>query len=524
MEIPRVAKGQLVIPNIAIAVALAFGGLGMVGVFLDTAWHRTIGRDSFFVLPHLFIYCGGLGIWGAAVAAVAAATLGRASDFGGTVLALRRLQVPVGFGIAALGVLIVGAAAPIDVWWHWLYGKDALIWSFSHLMGHFGAGVTAIGLLFAVAGQAGRRVFRRMWLWRLAMLAVFVDLVHRALFVQAHYTMIPESRTPDLYPYLSSLLLPLVLVAAGRALGPLAPTLVSLGFLAVALTTDTILRAIEFDRYTVTPIVALPALVLTFLAIAVRRYRERAWFAIALGLVFTLVFTLVETLWMAHVVGHPWPLDRVLAGLPRSVLAGGLSGWVGWVLGGLLVVTATGKPVGSALGSTGRARWAVVVALGLTAAGLASTNRPQIFGPPMTVGELKLAPLPVFRYQDAVFWNVLFEDGWQSAARVQALSEGIIDGFPLPVGPAWCAPTAAALAADLPTVRFTMEVNGTPVDLAPYPLVRLPLREGQYCAWVGVASAFQRASQNRFVYTVEHRGLAGLARTHVELRVTFKDP
>ena len=40
----------------------------------------------------------------------------------------------------------------------------------------------------------------------------------------------------------------------------------------------------------------------------------------------------------------------------------------------------------------------------------------------------------------------------------------------------------------------------------------------------GVASAFQRASQNRFVYTVEHRGLAGLARTHVELRVTFKDP
>ena len=194
------------------------------------------------------------------------------------------------------------------------------------------------------------------------------------------------------------------------------------------------------------------------------------------------------------------------------------------MLGGLLVVTATGKPVGSALGSTGRARWAVVVALGLTAAGLASTNRPQIFGPPMTVGELKLAPLPVFRYQDAVFWNVLFEDGWQSAARVQALSEGIIDGFPLPVGPAWCAPTAAALAADLPTVRFTMEVNGTPVDLAPYPLVRLPLREGQYCAWVGVASAFQRASQNRFVYTVEHRGLAGLARTHVELRVTFKDP
>src|SRR2546422_8986815 len=153
----------------------------MVGVFLDTAWHRTIGRDSFFVLPHLFIYCGGLGIWGAAVAAVGAATPGRASDCGGTVLALRRLQVPVGFGIAALGVLIVGAAAPIDVWWHWLYGKDALIWSFSHLMGHFGAGVTAIGLLFAVAGQAGGRGVRPLRLWRLGQPPVLAPLGPPAL-------------------------------------------------------------------------------------------------------------------------------------------------------------------------------------------------------------------------------------------------------------------------------------------------------------------------------------------------------
>src|SRR5438093_12646526 len=100
----------------------------MVGVFLDTAWHRTIGRDSFFVLPHLFIYCGGLGIWGATVAAVAAATLGRASDFGVTVLALLRLQVPVGFGIAALVVLIVVAAAPIDVSLNCLYRKHSHFW------------------------------------------------------------------------------------------------------------------------------------------------------------------------------------------------------------------------------------------------------------------------------------------------------------------------------------------------------------------------------------------------------------
>ncbi len=496
----------------------------MMGVFLDTAWHRTIGRDSLFILPHLLIYSGGLGIWAASAACVTAATLGRAGDFGGAILAVGRLRIPAGFGIAALGVLVVGAAAPVDVWWHWMYGKDALIWSFSHLMGHFGAGVTAIGLLFAVAGQAGRGVFRRRWLWRLVMLAVFVDLVHRALFVQAHYTMIPESRTPDLYPYLASLLLPLVLVAATRALGPWAPTLASLGFLGLAFLTDAILRAIEFDRYTVTPLVAIPALVLTLVTRAARRHRARAWLAVVSGLLFVLVFTGLETAWMARVVGHPWPLDRVIAGVPRSLVAGALSGWVGWVLGGVLVLTATGAPAASVFGSVARARWAVAAALLLSVAGLVSTWQPQRFGPPMTVEELKLVPVPDLRYQDAIFWNVLFEDAWLSAARVETRSEGIIDGFPLPVGPAWCAPDEAALAPALPALRFTMEVNGAVVELAPYPLVRLRLRDGSYCAWVGVVSLVQRASENRFVYTIERASPTGPAKTRVEMLVVFKDP
>ena len=80
------------------------------------------------------------------------------------------------------------------------------------------------------------------------------------------------------------------------------------------------------------------------------------------------------------------------------------------------------------------------------------------------------------------------------------------------------------LTATLPGLRFTMEVNGTPVDLTPYPLVRLPLRDGERCAWVGVASEFQRASQNRFVYTIERSVSGGPVTTRVELGVVFKDP
>ena len=50
------------------------------------------------------------------------------------------------------------------------------------------------------------------------------------------------------------------------------------------------------------------------------------------------------------------------------------------------------------------------------------------------------------------------------------------------------------------------------------------LRDGAQCAWLGVASAFQRASQNRFVYSIERRAPGGELTTRVVLLVTFKDP
>src|SRR2546428_13545424 len=94
-------------PAVAIAVAIVSGAAGMVGVYLDTAWHRTVGRDSFFIPPHVFIYCGGLGVLGAPLPSVAPATLGRAQDFGGPLLRLPRLRLPPAFALTALGVFAI---------------------------------------------------------------------------------------------------------------------------------------------------------------------------------------------------------------------------------------------------------------------------------------------------------------------------------------------------------------------------------------------------------------------------------
>src|SRR5437773_2652152 len=326
-------------PDLAIAVAVVSGAAGMVGVYLDTAWHRTVGRDSFFILPHVFIYCGGLGVLGAALGSVTHATLGRAADFGGPILRLWRLQLPLGFAVTALGISVITAAAPVDAWWHDTFGKDVLIWSPPHLQLHLGAGIAAIGLLFAVAAQRGRGALAGAWLWRGAMLAVLVDLVHRGHFILAHYTMLDHARTPDLYPFLVALLVPVVLVAAARAVGPWAPTLACLLFLGVTWLIDVMLRAIEFERYTLTPILALPVAVLSLVFWGAERSRDgrgraRAWLAAVAGVGFVLAFVTIETAWMRWVVGRPWPTERVLAALPRVLVTGALSAWVGWVRGG----------------------------------------------------------------------------------------------------------------------------------------------------------------------------------------------
>src|SRR5207247_11181235 len=311
------------------------------GLYHDPAWHRTVGPDSDFIPPHLFIYGGGLGVSAAALAGIAGATLGRRDEFGGPVLHVGRVKLPFGFALTAVGILVIMAAAPVDAWWHNTFGKDVLIWSPPHLQLHLGAGITALGLLFAVAAQRGRGALARPWLWRCAMLAILVDLVHRGHFVLAHYTMLPHARTPDLYPFLVALLAPVVLVAAARAVGPWAPTLACLLFLGVTWLMDVMLRAIEFDRYTLTPILALPAAVLSlaFWGAERRRARSRrdgAWLSVAAGVAFTIAFVTMEFVWMGWAVGRPWATERVLAALPLVLVTGALSGWVGWVLGGFL--------------------------------------------------------------------------------------------------------------------------------------------------------------------------------------------
>jgi hypothetical protein len=413
----------------------------------------------------------------------------------------------------------------VDIWYHGTYGKDVLIWSPPHMQALVGGIIAAAGLMFAAAAQRGRGAFRRARLWRLAVLLPGVHVIHLAHYALAHYTMTPWSRTPDFYPLLSAIMFPAVLVALARLAGPVAPVLASLLFLAASVVVDLALRAIGFERYSITPVIAVPALAVAASMATARDTTPRAWRAAVAGAAFTLTFIGTERLWMAWVVGNPWP-RAVPSALVRVLLAGTLSGLVGWVWGGFLRAAGVAGGATAVFGSRRRAHAAAVAALALIVVAVVSVYRPQIYGPPMTVAELALEPSTRFTIQEAVFWEAVLDDDFGHVPRLTAYSEGIIDGIPLPIGPAWCATNSEQLARELPHVRFTLEVNGAPIELSGYPIVRQRLRDGRECGWIGVISRRQRASRNEFRYAMTP--MAGApAPVHamrVDLTAVFKDP
>jgi len=115
------------------------------GTQWDVQWHLTVGRDSFWIAPHLMTYAGvtlaflvsfGVLAWTTLVPDVRTPQMTRIAGLVGT----------RGYHVAALGMALTVVAAPIDDLWHRLFGIDVTLWSPPHLLGLFG------GILNAAAG------------------------------------------------------------------------------------------------------------------------------------------------------------------------------------------------------------------------------------------------------------------------------------------------------------------------------------------------------------------------------------
>jgi len=192
--------------------------LGAWGLTWDIQWHLQIGRDSFWIPPHLMMY-GGVTAGVIVTFALLALETARARRRppGPDTIRVLGLVGTRGLHLAAWGVALVILAAPIDDLWHRLFGLDVTLWSPPHLLGLLGSGVNTLGTLLIVTEVYERR--RRARLAGLvlggALLYVGVRVVLEPAWLVAwtHGGVLFHA-----FALLGALLLPLALVPAGRLL------------------------------------------------------------------------------------------------------------------------------------------------------------------------------------------------------------------------------------------------------------------------------------------------------------------
>jgi hypothetical protein len=134
---------------------------GAFGLGWDVEWHSNVGRESFWTPAHLLIYAAVAGTGLVALALVLLDTHRRRAHVTGvddrsTVSLLGVFHAPLGAFVVGFGSLTLLVAAPLDNYWHELYGIDVTIWAPFHVMGLIGGGVTGLGLVYLLAAEAVR--------------------------------------------------------------------------------------------------------------------------------------------------------------------------------------------------------------------------------------------------------------------------------------------------------------------------------------------------------------------------------
>ncbi|QUQ62451.1 hypothetical protein [Kutzneria sp. CA-103260] len=150
---------------IAAGFVLLGTGISLIGTSWDVQWHIDVGPDTFFTLPHLFIYSGsaiaGIASLVVVLAVTAAQRRGETPDprdggipirvFGG------RFTAPLGYLVTGLGAAAFLVYGLTDLWWHTVYGFDAVLNSPPHVALFTTISITMIGAVIVAAAAREQR-------------------------------------------------------------------------------------------------------------------------------------------------------------------------------------------------------------------------------------------------------------------------------------------------------------------------------------------------------------------------------
>lgn len=158
-------SARLVVPRGLVPASFVLGGtlLSLIGLTWDIQWHSDVGPDTFFTMPHLFLYAGSAVSGIASLAVVLMTTAATKRDrpvdpiVGGRAVGVfgRTFAAPVGYLISGIGAALFLVYGLWDQWWHGLYGFDAVIDSPPHIGLLLSISITMVGavMVFAVARE-----------------------------------------------------------------------------------------------------------------------------------------------------------------------------------------------------------------------------------------------------------------------------------------------------------------------------------------------------------------------------------
>jgi len=154
--------------RLSIAIIMLLGVFELIfGMAWDGQWHAAVGRDQFFTPPHVMMYAA-VAIEGLlCLGMVLAETMRYRRGIPGvndqtTSRVLGIFHAPLGFIVTGFGMFMILLAAPLDNYWHVLYGIDVTVWSPFHIMGLLSSLIAFLGIVYLFGSEATRARQRNM--------------------------------------------------------------------------------------------------------------------------------------------------------------------------------------------------------------------------------------------------------------------------------------------------------------------------------------------------------------------------
>jgi hypothetical protein len=194
--------------------------LAVVGLYFDVAWHRSIGRDSFWNPAHQVLYSSGVLSAIACGYLICATTFGSDREMQRHSVRIWGLRAPMGAFVAAWGGLGVLYDAVFDNWWHNAYGLDVRFTSPPHLLFSLSLWFELLGgLLLAVSymNRARTEPATRLDAKRLQRLVLLMGglMASAQLFACSGYTW--DTKLHSAKPYIAvAIFLPIALALIAR--------------------------------------------------------------------------------------------------------------------------------------------------------------------------------------------------------------------------------------------------------------------------------------------------------------------